>query len=110
MPLQPSLPAGTAMLPADTFADDVVLITGAGTLGMAAATEFARAGAHVAVRGLADGALGGVDAALAERVHSIDFDVCDPESVKAAFDRLEATLGAVSELVNHAGSARMAAT
>ena len=55
MPLQPSLPAGTAMLPADTFADDVVLITGAGTLGMAAATEFARLAFQSLMQQLAPG-------------------------------------------------------
>jgi NAD(P)-dependent dehydrogenase (short-subunit alcohol dehydrogenase family) len=110
MPLQPSLPAGTAMLPADTFAGDVVLITGAGTLAIAAAIEFARAGARVVVRGLADGALAGADAALSQRVLGIEFDVCDPDRVKEAFDTLESSVGAVSVLVNHAGSARMAAS
>ena len=43
-------PLGTAMLPPDTFAGEVVLVTGGGTgLGKAMAVEFARLGAAIAV-------------------------------------------------------------
>ncbi|MET0380075.1 MAG: hypothetical protein ABW049_13875 [Spongiibacteraceae bacterium] len=48
--LNPAPPAGSAMLPADTLADGVVLIVGAQQLlSRAAAIEFARAGARVAL-------------------------------------------------------------
>ena len=41
---------GTPMLPADTFAGDVVVVTGGGTgIGKAIAVEFGRLGAGVAI-------------------------------------------------------------
>src|SRR3954463_7381261 len=93
------LPAGTPMLPADTYAGSVALVTGGGTgLGKAIAVELARAGAAGAIErrseehrdkgGGAAGAAGGSAAA-------VDVDVREPESVTAAFDAAEAALGPI---------------
>jgi hypothetical protein len=50
MPLPTPPKVGTAMLPADTYAGQVVVVTGGGTgLGKAMVLEFARLGAAVAI-------------------------------------------------------------
>jgi NAD(P)-dependent dehydrogenase (short-subunit alcohol dehydrogenase family) len=112
MALPPSPPAGSRMLAADTFAGDVVLVTNAGsTLAMAAALEFARAGACVALtypphdeRPDAASLL-----ALGARVLSLPCDVTDEAAVAAVFDAVEAELGAVGILLNHHGAAPLGA-
>jgi len=79
-------PAGTAMLPPGTYADDVVFITGGGTgLGKAMAVEFARLGASVAVASRrAEHQAAGVEAVLAAggKAAAVTVDVRDPESVR----------------------------
>src|SRR3954454_5878232 len=100
------LPAGTPMLPADTFAGRVALVTGGGTgLGKAIAVELARAGADVAVaRRSAEHREAGVEAvsAIGGRALGIELDVREPESVAAAYDTAAAELGApVTVLVNN---------
>ena len=94
------------MLPADTFAGDVVLITGGGTgLGKAMAIEFARLGAAIAVasRGEEHRAAGiaAVHEVGAEAI-GVAMDVRDPDAIAAAFDQVERELGPVSVLVNNA--------
>lgn len=99
-------PLGTAMLPAGTFAGEVVLVTGGGTgLGKAMAVEFARLGAAVAIasrdeahraRGIA-----AVEAA-GGRAAGVALDVRQAESAAAAFDAVEQALGPVGVLVNNA--------
>lgn len=94
------------MLPRDTFAGDVVAVTGGGTgLGRAIAVEFARLGASVAVmsrnaehraRGVASVEEAGARAA------GVEVDVRDPERVRTAFDAAESALGPVTVLVNNA--------
>ena len=96
------------MLPADTFSDQVVLITGGGTgLGKAMAVEFARAGAAVAVasrnpehreRGVA-----AINDVGAEAV-GVEADVREPDSIAAAFEATESSLGPVTVLVNNAAA------
>jgi NAD(P)-dependent dehydrogenase (short-subunit alcohol dehydrogenase family) len=98
--------AGHPMLPPETFAGQVVAVTGGGTgLGKAMAVEFARAGAAVAVlsrkeeqrrRGVA-----AVEAAGGRAAHAA-CDVRDAAQITAAFDTIEAVLGPVAVLVNNA--------
>ena len=94
------------MLPAGTYAGQVVMVTGGGTgLGKAMAVEFARLGARIVIasrspdhhaRGLAAiGAAGGEAMAVA-------LDVRRPDAVAAAFDEAEARFGPVDVLVNNA--------
>ena len=103
----PNPPArGTAMLPAGTYADDVVMITGGGTgLGRGMAVEFARLGAAVAVasRNPEHQAVGVAAIEKAGgRAFAVSADVRDPATITAAFDEIEQTLGPVTVLVNNA--------
>jgi NAD(P)-dependent dehydrogenase (short-subunit alcohol dehydrogenase family) len=112
MSLPPSLPAGSRMLAADAFAGDVVLVTEADSvLAMAAALEFARAGASIALTYDPAGAPPAVTALveLGARVLCLPCDVSSDTSVAAMFDAVEAELGAVSILLNHHGAAPMKA-
>jgi NAD(P)-dependent dehydrogenase (short-subunit alcohol dehydrogenase family) len=94
------------MLPAGTFAGDVVAVTGGGTgLGKAMAVEFARLGARVAIlsrkaeqreRGIAAVEAAGGKACGAE------VDVRQPEQIARAFDAVESQLGPISVLINNA--------
>ncbi|MES2258447.1 MAG: SDR family oxidoreductase [Pseudomonadota bacterium] len=112
MPLPSSLPAGTRMLAADTFNSDVVLVTeAAGLLALAAALEFARAGARVALSYQPGSVRPDVSELLqlAPRVLCLPCDVTDAGAVAGLFDAVEAELGPVSILLNHHGAAPMAA-
>jgi NAD(P)-dependent dehydrogenase (short-subunit alcohol dehydrogenase family) len=96
------------MLPPDTFAGRVALVTGGGTgLGEAIAVEFARAGAAVAIASRSaehrEAGVAAVEAAGA-KAFGVEVDVREPDSVAAAFDAVEAALGPVSILVNNAAA------
>ncbi len=97
---------GTAMLPAGTFAGQVVMVTGGGTgLGKAIATEFARLGASLAIASRGEEHRAKGVAAITElgaRVVGVGVDVREPDSVTAAFDAAEKELGSVSILINNA--------
>jgi len=99
-------PLGTAMLPRDTYRDQVVLVTGAGTgLGRAMAVEFARLGASLVVMSRKEANVAqGVHAIeeVGARVIGVSADVRIPEQVAAAFDTAERELGFVDVLVNNA--------
>ncbi len=99
-------PEGSSPLPAGTFADDVVLVTGGGTgLGRAIGCEFARLGATVVVASRdAEHRAAGVAAveAAGGRGVEVALDVRDAEAVTAAFDRAEALVGPVTVAVNNA--------
>src|SRR3954454_125250 len=103
------LPAGTPMLPAETFAGRVALVTGGGTgLGKAIAVELARAGASIAVASRSpEHRAAGVAAVQAGggRACDVELDVREPESVGAAYDAAETALAApVTVLVNNAAA------
>ena len=105
-------PADHPFLPADTFAGDVVLITGGGTgLGKAMALMFARMGARVAIASRKtehrEAGLAALEAAGA-RACAVPLDVRDPAQISAAFDAIEAELGPVTILVNNAAGRFMA--
>ena len=108
MPLPPPRPRDAPFLPADTFADDVVLITGGGTgLGKAMAEGFARLGARVVVASRsAEHLAKGVAAveAVGGKAVAIHMDVRSAESVKAAFDEAEKLMGPVTILINNAAA------
>lgn len=96
------------MLPSDTFAGSVVLVTGGGTgLGRAVAVEFARTGAAVGVVSRkAEHRRVGMEAveAAGGKAAEAEADVRKAEDVAAAFDAVEAALGPVRLLVNNAAA------
>ena len=104
--LPPPPPPGSAALPAGTFADDVVLVTGGGTgLGKAIAVEFARLGATVVIASRApDHREAGVRAveAVGGTGVAVDCDVRDEHAVAAAFDQATEAAGPPTILVNNA--------
>jgi NAD(P)-dependent dehydrogenase (short-subunit alcohol dehydrogenase family) len=94
------------MLPVDTYAGKVVLVTGGGTgLGKAMAIEFGRIGASVVVLSRsAEHRATGVAAieAVGARALGVEADIREPEQVAAAFDVITDALGPVDVLVNNA--------
>jgi NAD(P)-dependent dehydrogenase (short-subunit alcohol dehydrogenase family) len=106
MPLPTPPAVGTAMLPPDTYAGRVVVVTGGGTgLGKAMAIEFARAGAAVAiVSRKPDHREAGIAAieAVGGRALGVEVDVRDSEAVSAMFDQVEQGLGPADVLINNA--------
>lgn len=106
MPLPVPPPVGTAMLPPDTYAGQVVVVTGGGTgLGKAMAVEFARLGAAVAVASRkAEHLESGVKAlnAVGAKAIGVELDVRDQDAVAATFDHIERELGPADVLVNNA--------
>ena len=104
LPEPPEL--GSSALPAGTFVDRTVVVTGGGTgLGRAIAVEFARLGASVAVvsrqQEHRDAGVAAVDAA-GGRGLGVACDIRDPQAVAAAFDAVEEELGLPDALVNNA--------
>jgi len=103
----PEPPAvGASALPAGTFDDQTVVVTGGGTgLGKAIAVEFARLGAKVAIvsRGEEHRAKGlaAVEATGAKGI-AVGCDIRDPAAVAAAMDQVTDQLGLPDCLVNNA--------
>lgn len=97
---------GASALPAGTFQDQVVIVTGGGTgLGKAMAVEFARLGAKLAVLSRnEEHRAAGVAAILAvgTEAEGIACDIRQPEQIAEAFDAVESQLGPPSVLVNNA--------
>jgi NAD(P)-dependent dehydrogenase (short-subunit alcohol dehydrogenase family) len=104
LPEPPAL--GAAALPEKTFEGEAVIVTGGGTgLGKAIAVEFARLGAAVAVLSRKEehrkAGMAAVEA-LGARAVEAECDIRQPDSIAAAFDRVEAELGLAGTLVNNA--------
>ncbi|WP_183064647.1 SDR family oxidoreductase [Streptomyces sp. gCLA4] len=103
-------PLGAAALPPDTYAGQVVLVTGGGTgLGKAVATEFARLGADLLIAGRRPERLKAAQDELAAvpgagRVAAAVCDIRDPERVAEVFDAAQAALGLPDVLVNNAAA------
>ncbi len=97
---------GSRMLPADTFANDVVLVTGGGSgIGKGIAVEFARCGAAIAIVSRdAEKRTRGIAAveAIGGRAVGAACDVRDADAIKRAFDEVESQLGPVTILINNA--------
>lgn len=106
MGLPPPPPLGPSALPAGTYAEKVVAVTGGGTgLGKGMAVEFARLGARVAILSRKPDHLAAGLAAMAElgaEAVAVSCDVRDPGAIAAAFDEIEARLGPVDVLINNA--------
>lgn len=94
------------MLPAGTFAGQVIAVTGGGTgLGKAIAVEFARLGGSVAILSRKEEQRARGVQAVAEvgaRGVGVGVDVRDPDAVSRAFDEIGSKLGAVDVLINNA--------
>jgi NAD(P)-dependent dehydrogenase (short-subunit alcohol dehydrogenase family) len=101
-------PVGESALPAGTFDDVAVLVTGGGTgLGKAIATEFARLGAAIVIASRKEEHLAaGRDAieAVGAPVLTVQCDIRQPEEIAAAFDAAEAELGLPGVLINNAAA------
>ncbi len=104
LPEPPSL--GASALPAGTFADQVVIVTGGGTgLGKAMAVEFARLGARIAiVSRKEEHRAAGVAAieSVGAKAIGVGCDIRQPDQISEAFDVVERELGAADVLVNNA--------
>jgi NAD(P)-dependent dehydrogenase (short-subunit alcohol dehydrogenase family) len=108
MPLSNPPEFGQSMLPAGTYAGQVVLITGGGTgLGKAMALEFARLGAAIAIISRKPEHLESGMAAIRElggEVAAVPCDIRDPDQIASAFDQIEEAIGPVTVLVNNAAA------
>jgi NAD(P)-dependent dehydrogenase (short-subunit alcohol dehydrogenase family) len=108
MGLQEPPALGASALPDGTYDGSVVLVTGGGTgLGRAIASEFARLGAAVAIASRKDEHLEAGRAAMDEigaRSLAVHCDIRDPDSIAAAFDKIESDLGLPDVLVNNAAA------
>lgn len=104
LPEPPAL--GAAALPAGTYENEVVVVTGGGTgLGKAMAVEFARLGGQIAILSRKpEHREAGVAAieAVGARALGVPCDIRKPEDITAAFDTVTAELGAPGVLVNNA--------
>ena len=106
MPLPDPPPEGATLLAPDTFAGQVVAVTGGGTgLGRAIAVEFARLGATIAILSRDPAHHEAGRAAVAEvgsTAVAVGCDVRDAAAVAAAFDEVAASVGLPDVLINNA--------
>ena len=99
-------PLGTSMLPPNTYAGQVVVVTGGGTgLGRAMAVEFARLGAAVVIASRKpDHRETGCRAVeqVGGTALGVALDVRDADAVAAMFDTVERDLAPVDVVINNA--------
>ena len=99
---------GASALPAGTYDDVSVFVTGAGTgLGKAIAAEFARLGAAVVIASRKPEHLEAGRAAIeaiGARVLTVECDIRDADQIAAAFDTATAEVGMPGVLVNNAAA------
>lgn len=101
-------PIGRSALPAGTFTDTCVFVTGGGTgLGKALALEFARLGADVVIASRKsdhlDAGRGAVEA-LGARALAVGCDIRDPDEIGAAFEQATSAFGLPEVLINNAAA------
>jgi len=101
-------PLGTSALPAGTYADDIVIVTGAGTgLGKAIASEFARLGASVVIASRQPEHLDAGRRAMEELgapVLTVECDIRDADAIAAMLDSATDRFGLPRVLVNNAAA------
>jgi len=101
-------PAGASALPAGTFENVGVFVTGGGTgLGKAIAAEFARLGASMVIASRKPEHLEAAHEAISTigaPVLTVQCDIRDAEQIGAAFDEAEARFGLPGVLVNNAAA------
>lgn len=101
-------PMGTTMLPKDTYAGQVVAITGGGGgLGRGFAAEFARLGATFAILSRSAANLEKGRKAVEDaggRAVTAAVDVRDPVQIEAAFDTVENEAGPINVFLNNAAA------
>ena len=101
-------PVGASALPAGTFDNVGVVVTGGGTgLGKAIAAEFARLGAAIVIASRKEEHLAAgreTIEALGAQVLTVQCDIRQPEEIAAAFDAAEAELGLPTVLINNAAA------
>ncbi len=106
LPEPPAL--GAHALPAGTYDDTCVFVTGGGTgLGRAIATEFARLGANIVIASRKAEHLEQGEATIREvggRVLTVTCDIREPEQIAAAFDAATEMFGLPQVLVNNAAA------
>lgn len=106
--LAPAAEIGSSALPAGTFENSVVVVTGGGTgLGRAIAVEFARLGARIVIasrnREHLDAGCGAIRPVGVD-VIGIECDIRDAQSIATMFDTASDELGAPNVLINNAAA------
>lgn len=101
-------PPGESALPAGTYDDKCVFVTGGGTgLGKAIASEFGRLGASIVIASRKDEHLQAGREAMTELaipVETVTCDIRDADSIAAAFDAAERAFWLPDVLVNNAAA------
>lgn len=101
-------PIGASALPAGTFTDAVVMITGGGTgLGKAIAGEFGRLGARLVVASRSATHLAAAEAMFADvgaEGIAVSCDIRDADAIDAVFDAAAAAFGSPDVLINNAAA------
>jgi NAD(P)-dependent dehydrogenase (short-subunit alcohol dehydrogenase family) len=101
-------PLGASALPAGTFENQTVIVTGGGTgIGKAIAVEFARLGASIAILSRKPDHLAAGTQAIEEMgaaVLAVGCDIRDPDSITAAFDAVTERFAMPTVLINNAAA------